>query len=55
MQFIDTDILLYAISQDPDEQDKAKSANEILVGVPLTPAIRHTTATYSSAAQGTAR
>jgi predicted nucleic acid-binding protein len=30
--FIDTDILLYAISQDPAEQGKAKSANEILSG-----------------------
>ena len=30
MQFVDTNILLYAISQDPAEQDKAKSANEIL-------------------------
>ena len=32
MQFVDTNILLYAISQDPAEQDKAKSANEILSG-----------------------
>jgi predicted nucleic acid-binding protein len=32
VQFIDTNILLYAISQDPAEQGKAKSANEILSG-----------------------
>ena len=32
MQFIDTSILLYAISQDPAEQGKARSANEILSG-----------------------
>jgi predicted nucleic acid-binding protein len=32
VQFIDTSILLYAISQDPAEQGKAKSANEILSG-----------------------
>jgi predicted nucleic acid-binding protein len=32
VQFIDTNILLYAISQDPAEQDKAKSANAILSG-----------------------
>ena len=32
MQFIDTDILLYAISQDPAEQHKAKRANDILTG-----------------------
>ena len=32
MQFIDTNILLYAISQDPAEQGKAKSADEILSG-----------------------
>jgi predicted nucleic acid-binding protein len=32
VQFVDTNILLYAISQDPAEQDKAKSANEILSG-----------------------
>jgi predicted nucleic acid-binding protein len=32
VQFIDTDILLYAISQDPAEQGKAKSASEILSG-----------------------
>jgi predicted nucleic acid-binding protein len=32
VQFVDTNILLYAISQDPGEQDKAKCANEILSG-----------------------
>ena len=32
MQFVDTSILLYSISQDPAEQDKAKRANEILSG-----------------------
>jgi predicted nucleic acid-binding protein len=32
VRFIDTNILLYAISQDPAEQDKAKSANAILSG-----------------------
>ena len=32
MQFVDTNILLYAISRDPAEQDKAKTANEILAG-----------------------
>jgi len=32
VQFIDTNILLYAISQDPAEQGKAKRANEILSG-----------------------
>lgn len=30
MRFVDTNILLYAISRDPDEQAKAKLANEIL-------------------------
>ncbi|WP_218033383.1 PIN domain-containing protein [Mycobacterium botniense] len=30
MRFIDTNVLLYAISRDPDEQHKAKRANEIL-------------------------
>ncbi|SOJ55200.1 Ribonuclease VapC24 [Mycobacterium simulans] len=30
MRFIDTNVLLYAISRDPDEQDKANCANEIL-------------------------
>ncbi len=30
MQFVDTNVLLYAISRDPGEQDKAKRANEIL-------------------------
>lgn len=30
MRFVDTNVLLYAISQDPDEQDKAQRANEIL-------------------------
>jgi predicted nucleic acid-binding protein len=30
VQFVDTNVLLYAISRDPDEQDKAKRANEIL-------------------------
>jgi predicted nucleic acid-binding protein len=32
VQFVDTNILLYAISRDPAEQDKAKSATEILSG-----------------------
>ena len=35
MQFVDTNILLYTISQDPGEQDKAKCANEILSGQDL--------------------
>lgn len=30
MRFVDTNLLLYAISRDPDEQDKAQRANEIL-------------------------
>jgi predicted nucleic acid-binding protein len=30
VRFVDTNILLYAISRDPAEQDKAKRANEIL-------------------------
>ena len=30
MRFADTNILLYAISRDPAEQDKAKRANDIL-------------------------
>jgi predicted nucleic acid-binding protein len=30
VQFVDTNILLYAISRDPAEQDKAKRADEIL-------------------------
>jgi predicted nucleic acid-binding protein len=32
VQFVDTNILLYAISRDPAEQDKAKRANDILTG-----------------------
>ncbi len=30
MQFVDTNVLLYAISQDPDEQEKKAHANKIL-------------------------
>ena len=30
MRFVDTNVLLYAISRDPREQDKAELANEIL-------------------------
>jgi predicted nucleic acid-binding protein len=30
VRFVDTNVLLYAISRDPEEQDKAASANEIL-------------------------
>lgn len=30
MRFADTNILLYAISRDPAEQDKAKQANDLL-------------------------
>ena len=32
MRFVDTNVLLYAISRDPAEQDKATRANEILAG-----------------------
>jgi predicted nucleic acid-binding protein len=32
VQFVDTNILLYAISRNPAEQDKTKRANEILAG-----------------------
>ena len=32
MQFVDTNILLYAISRDHAEQHKAKRANDILTG-----------------------
>ncbi len=30
MRFVDTNVLLYAISRDPDEQQKAARANELL-------------------------
>ena len=30
MRFVDTNILLYAISRDPAERDKAKHASDIL-------------------------
>src|SRR5215475_10830739 len=30
VRFVDTNVLLYAISRDPAEQEKAKRANEIL-------------------------
>ena len=30
MQFVDTNVLLYAASRDPDEQEKATRANELL-------------------------
>ena len=30
MRFVDTNVLLYAISRDPAEEDKAKRANDIL-------------------------
>ena len=30
MQFVDTNVLLYAISRDPDEASKARRANEVL-------------------------
>jgi predicted nucleic acid-binding protein len=32
VQFVDTNVLLYAISRDPAEQDKAKCASDILSG-----------------------
>ena len=32
MRFVDTNVLLYAISGDPAEQDKAKLANDVLAG-----------------------
>jgi predicted nucleic acid-binding protein len=30
VRFVDTNVLLYALSRDPEERDKAKRANEIL-------------------------
>ena len=35
MRFVDTNVLLYAISRDPAEQDKAERANDILPRAPL--------------------
>lgn len=32
MRFLDTNVLLYAISRDPTEQSKARRANELLSG-----------------------
>jgi predicted nucleic acid-binding protein len=32
VRFVDTNVLLYAISRDPDERRKAERANEILAG-----------------------
>ena len=32
MPFVDTNVLLYAVSRDPEEQDKAQRANDILAG-----------------------
>jgi predicted nucleic acid-binding protein len=32
VRFVDTNVLLYAVSRDPSEQDKADRANEILAG-----------------------
>jgi predicted nucleic acid-binding protein len=32
VRFVDTNVLLYAISRDPDEQGKAERANELLSG-----------------------
>lgn len=32
MRFVDTNVLLYALSRDPDERRKAAKANEILAG-----------------------
>jgi predicted nucleic acid-binding protein len=32
VRFADTNVLLYAISRDPAEQDKAKRANDLLAG-----------------------
>lgn len=32
MRFVDTNVLLYAVSRDPEEQGKANRANEILSG-----------------------
>lgn len=32
MRFVDTNVLLYAVSRDPDEREKADRANDILAG-----------------------
>lgn len=35
VRFVDTNVLLYAISRDPEEQDKAERANRILGAMDL--------------------
>jgi predicted nucleic acid-binding protein len=32
VRFVDTNVLLYAVSRDPEEQEKANRANDILAG-----------------------
>ena len=55
VRFIDTNVLLYAISRDPAEQDKAKRANDILAGRDLALSVQVLQEFYLQATRATGR
>jgi predicted nucleic acid-binding protein len=40
VRFVDTNVLLYAISRDPEEQDEAARANDILAARDVAPSVQ---------------
>ncbi len=52
MRFVDTNILLYAVSRDPAEQAKAERANEILAGRDLALSVQVLQEFYVQATRG---
>ncbi|HET9875718.1 MAG TPA: PIN domain-containing protein [Mycobacterium sp.] len=55
MRFVDTNVLLYAISRDPEEQAKAKRANEILASRELALSVQVLQEFYVQATRQTRR
>ena len=55
MRFIDTSVLLYAISRDPAEQDKAKRASDILADRDLALSVQVLQEFYVQATRATSR
>ncbi len=52
MRFVDTNVLLYAVSRDPEEQDKAQRANDILAARDLALSVQVLQEFYVQATRG---
>lgn len=53
MRFVDTNVLLYAVSRDPDEVEKARRAHEILAGADVALSVQALQEFYVQATRST--